>query len=430
MKAMPALSAPDVAPRTGQGARKVADGDRAGRGTDFTRELRKREEPDRQAQVPDRPAEGGKATRPAGPDTGTEEPAPLPDPELSARLAGAEGLPGFGTARRGRRTDRQGDAPSDVLPRMEMPEGAAAVADLSRLPSQAVPAAMARGGKTEGNVGPAAEPVLSVDALLPEAADPTDAATGEMPDSALPGGLRPEAADAPGGRGRIRHAREMRVEPAGGEERMSVKVVSVSTERHLEPVGTTAPGGREGMWRGAAAQVLAALDEGLVPRALAGLDGARTGGPKVIRNLEIQLHPASLGTVTARLTISGGNMEITISVPDRRLADQMERGLDQLVRRIRARDHGSGQTVVHLVTEPQQNQTVDRFQQQLPGQPATDGRSAFGGQAREGAPGGGHGGRDGHGGAHAHDGGGAGHEGMRETDGTGRAARRGGLLYL
>jgi len=104
---------------------------------------------------------------------------------------------------------------------------------------------------------------------------------------------------------------------------MSVKVVSTSVERHLEPAATVSPGGREGMWRGAAAQVLRALDEGLLPHALAGLDGARSGGPKVIRNLEIQLHPASLGTVSARLTITGGNMEITISVPDRRLAEGM-----------------------------------------------------------------------------------------------------------
>ena len=424
MKPMPALSAPDIAPRTGRSARKVVDGGEE-RGTDFTRELRKREEPDRRAQATGSPAKDGKDVRTGGPNAGCEDSAPLRDPEISARLAGSEGLAGFETGRRGKDTEWQGEISPDALPRMEMPEGAAAVVDLSRLPAQVVPPITARNGKGEGK--PVTPLSRSIDGMVPEAAEMTDAVADDMPDPALPEGFgKTEAID---GRGRPRHLREMRVEPAGGEERMSVKVVSASVERHLEPAATVSPGGREGVWRGAAAQVLRALDEGLLPHALAGLDGARTGGPKVIRNLEIQLHPASLGTVTARLTITNGNMEITISVPDRRLADQMERGLDQLVRRIRARDHGSGQTVVHLVTEPQ-NQTVDRFQQQLPGQTVADGRSAFGGQTREGMPGGGHGGRGGHGSAHAHDGGGAGHDGMPNPDGTGRAARRDGLLYL
>jgi len=426
MKAMPVPSAPDAVPRTVQSARKVADGEGEERGTDFTLELRKRGEPDRRAQATGSPAKDGKDVRPGDPNAGCEDPALLPDPELSARLAGGEGLAGVEIVRREKDTGRQGETSPEALSRLEMPEGAAAVADFSRLPAQVVPPISARNGKGEGK--PVTPSVSFIDGMLPETTEVADAETGDMLDPALSEGSgKTEAVD---GRGRLRHFREMRVEPAGGEERMSVKVVSASVERHLEPAATVSPGGREGMWRGAAAQVLRALDERLLPHALAGLDGVRTGSPKVIRNLEIQLHPASLGTVTARLTITNGNMEITISVPDRRLADQMERGLDQLVRRIRARDHGAGQTVVHLITEPQ-NQAVDRFQQQLPGQPATDGRSAFGEQAREGTPDGGHGGQGGRdGNAHAHDGGGAGHDGMPNPDGAGRAARRDGLLYL
>ncbi len=424
MKAMPALSAPDVVPRTpGQGARKAADGENEGRGADFTWELRKREEPERRTQPPGNSGKDGKDIRPGGPHSGCEDPASLPDPELSARLPGAEGLTGFDPVRRGKRMEGRDETAADAMPCKEIPEGAAVVADLSRLQAQVVPPPKMHNGKGEGK--PVTLPVRFIEGMLPEATGLGDAATGDMPDSTLlEGAGGTEAIE--GGR-RLHHLREMSVEPAGGEERMSMKVVSTSVERHLEPAATVSPGGREGMWRGAAAQVLRALDEGLLPHALAGLDGARSGGPKVIRNLEIQLHPASLGTVTARLTITGGNMEITISVPDRRLADQMERGLDQLVRRIRAHDHGAGQTVVHLVTEAQ-NQTADRFQQQLPGHPAADGRSTFGGQAREGASGGGHGG--GGGGAHADDGGGAGHDGIPKSDGAGRAARRDGLLYL
>ncbi len=428
MKAMPALFAPDVAPRTNPGDRKIADGESGRQETGFTRELRKRENPERQIRASGEPVKDGKESRGTGGGMKMEGAPSLPDPELSARPDAAGDLYASGHVRRGRPMGRQGDTPAETLPDMdaEMSKGIIPAVELSSLPLQAAPlVAGTRIGKVEGGAMPETDPVLSIDGLLPDAG----AEAEETMDSALAGELRTGRTEVADGRGRLRHAREMmRLETVGGEERMPMKVVSASVERHLEPAGTLIPGGREGLWRGAAAQVLAALDEGLVPHALAGLDGTRTGGPKVIRNLEIQLHPASLGTVTARLTITGGNMEITISVPDRRLADQMERGLDQLVRRIRARDHGSGQTVVHLVTEPQ-NQPLDRLQQQLPGQPAADGRPAFGGHAREQATGG-HDGRGGHGSADAHAEGGTGHDGMRDPDGAGHGGRRGGVLYL
>ncbi len=429
MKAMPALFSPDATPRAGQGPRKVADGESGRQGTDFTRELRKQENPDRQARASGGPVQDGTASRIAEKDMKMEGASSFRNPELSAELTGAGDLSESGNARHERRGIRQGDAPADALPHMDldMPEEVIAAAGHAGIsPQVALPVAGAHGGKAEKNGMRTTASVIAVDGLLPEA----DAPAGDVTDSPLPEGLHAERAEVPVGRERLRLVRKMvRLEPAGDEARTPVKVVSVSAERHLEPAGTLVPGGREGMWRGAAAQVLAALDEGLMPHALAGLDGVRTGGPKVMRNLEIQLHPASLGTVTARLAIVGGNMEITISVPDRRLADQMERGLDQLVRRIRARDHGSGHTVVHLVTEPQ-SQNVDRLQQQMPGYAAADGRPAFGGQTREGTPGGGHGGKEGHGSAHAHDEGGAGHDGMGDADGIGRTARHGGLLYL
>ncbi len=432
MKTMSALSATEIAPRTEQSSRKVADEESEKRGMDFAQVLQKRERPGKRAPAVEEKTTTDKMAASGARDVKGETTPSLTDPEVSTLIAGAEKMPGLSASRRERHAERKGE---DSLANPGMPVESIDPALAAPLFRQVAMAATTQAGNAEGNVAPVVNGRLPLSAeIRPETDDAADVldtvdATGDKAEPSLPEEPRKGDMEIVPGKGRLRNARKMPIEPAGNEERMPVKVVSVSTERHLEPVGTTAPGGRDGMWRGAAAQVLRALDEGLVPQALAGLDGARGGGPKVIRNLEIQLHPASLGTVTARLTITGGNLEITISVPDRRLADQMERGLDQLVRRLRARDHGSGRTVIHLVTEPQ-NQILDRFQQQLPGQPAADGRPSPGAQAREDAPGGGHGGQGGHGGAQAHDGRGRGHENTQDAESVRRAARRGGLLYL
>ncbi len=435
MKAMPALPATDVAPRTGQTARKVADGESGKHESDFTQVLRKRENSERSA--PGRTEKGtgdDSAAAPAGLVKGNVKGnggAFVAEAGFSTPMMGSGEVATPGTPVRRRHAERQGETPSDSPSPIGMQEGTAAPTGLlSGLPQQVVPTAVSRqgeGAERNGTPETNVRSALSVDA----AREPGEMADtgGEMAVSSPSGEKEMEHAQSMLRKNSAQDGGKMRIELPSGDDRMPVKVVSVSVERHLEPVNAAAPGGRDGMWQSAAAQVLRALDEGLLPQALTGLDGAGPGGPKLVRNLEIQLHPASLGTVTARLTINGGNMEITISVPDRRLADQMERGLDQLVRRIRAHDHGNGQTVVHLVTEPQHH-GVDRLQQQMPGQPASDGRSSFGAQTREGAPGGGHGGRDGHGGAQSHDGRGGSHDGARNPESVRRAARRDGLLYL
>ncbi len=228
---------------------------------------------------------------------------------------------------------------------------------------------------------------------------------------------------------RLRQARDVRAEAAPVEERMPFKVVSLSTTRYMEPAGMAQMNGRDGTWSGAAAQVLQAVEENMMPGSLAAALGKGAAAPKVVRNLEIQLHPASLGTVTARLAIDNGKMEITISVPDGRLAEEMKRGLDHLVRRIRTREHAGAQVTVHVVSEAQ-NQVAERFHQQMPGPSQPDNRQLPSGHAREGASGGNHGGQPEHGGAQAGDRRRAGHERAADPDDIHRSARNGGLLYL
>ena len=428
MKAMPAQPAADAASVPGRSARKVADGRDGRSGTDFTQVLRRQEDPGKRPPAAAGETDTGRNAAPPAENAKGRGTPSVADPAFSITLDGAGELPVAEISAHGRRMAERKEKGTDFPLSIGFAEEMAVPASLSAPPQQTVPAAMMR------NAGAAAREARVVDGRslppLEGMADADGAAVADaLPEISPDAEMRMDHAETALRRGRPHEGRGLGTDSFSGDERMPMKVVSVSSERHLEPAGTSPAGARDGMWRGAAAQVLRALDEGLVPQALSGLDGGRSGGPKVIRNLEIQLHPASLGTVTARLSISGGDMEITISVPDRRLADQMERGLDQLVRRIRARDHGSGRTVVHLVTEPQ-NQLGDRFQPQPQGQPVADGRSSFGAQTREGGASGGHAGREGHASAQAHDGGGAGDDGTRNSEAVRRAARRDGLLYL
>ncbi|GEM_PF-4593709 len=99
----------------------------------------------------------------------------------------------------------------------------------------------------------------------------------------------------------------------------------------------------------AARQVLQALQDGNLLR---GLATTAATGASAVRRLQIQLQPASLGTVTAQLSLVGGRLEISIRVPDQRIAEHLRQGLDQFLQRLRTHDEAMARAHVQLVVDP------------------------------------------------------------------------------
>ncbi len=157
-----------------------------------------------------------------------------------------------------------------------------------------------------------------------------------------------------GGAGLVRQMLLKDGAPQGGAmQEMPVQVVQGSRQQFLPPLVAMSANGAEGgqgAWSGASRQVLQAIqDEGMA--ALLSSTGMRQPGAKVVQKLEIQLHPASLGTVNAQLSLSGGRLQIDIRVPDQRMVEHLREGIEQLERRIRAQDAGVAQAVVRVVVD-------------------------------------------------------------------------------
>ena len=133
------------------------------------------------------------------------------------------------------------------------------------------------------------------------------------------------------------------------------KDIAIMQQKHLPPVAAPVVREPASVLQGASRQLMQALQDALPAAAGGVMQGPLSGAGKVVRNLEIHLHPAHLGPVMARLAIHGADLEVTITIADKRLADHMRHGLDQLVRRLRAHDHVNGQTIVRIIADPAMN---------------------------------------------------------------------------
>jgi len=134
--------------------------------------------------------------------------------------------------------------------------------------------------------------------------------------------------------------------PAMADDGM--RMTPVARRRFLPPAGVAAGAVADKGGKRVAEQVLRPLRT-LLTR---GMGQKAAGGGKVVRDIEIQLHPASLGTVAARLVQSGDRLEVTLTVAEGRAADQVREDLADLTRRIRARVHGVEHVRMHVLIDP------------------------------------------------------------------------------
>ncbi len=226
---------------------------------------------------------------------------------------------------------------------------------------------------------------------------------------------------------------------AGGKvveqaQEVRLKVEAGGQERHLAPPAGSG-GGSVSAGAGAAAAAPEAMAAEAARRALdilaerLGMAGGRRpaagaqagGGAKVLRNLEIRLHPASLGTVTARLSSGEEGLRIVLVAPSRSIAKEMEKGLEELAGRIRAHHEAAGGRI-HIQVETQPS---------APDRGAAGGHPGGGEAAQQGAAAHGQG-AGGHSRAMR---GGSANDGSRETAhgpdrGVPSGAGRDGVLYL
>ncbi|WP_038036688.1 flagellar hook-length control protein FliK [Thermopetrobacter sp. TC1] len=102
---------------------------------------------------------------------------------------------------------------------------------------------------------------------------------------------------------------------------------------------------------------------------LTGAHGQTGHAVTVNRHLHIQLKPEHLGTVSARLTLQQGVLEIRITLPDSAWAERVRRDAEDLARRIITREgHAGGmrQVQVHIGVDPALA-VVSRQDAQMPG---------------------------------------------------------------
>ena len=248
------------------------------------------------------------------------------------------------------------------------------------------------------------------DEAVPVDADPD--AVSSMPDELVTGtpkggdrsALHPDAFLAGAGEGRGR-----RLEASTGNGRLAdvlrdvkLQVEDAGQSRHFAPPRTvdaaavaTAAVDDTGAIEVNAGRIRDAILQGLSD--LTGAHGQTGHAVTVNRHLHIQLKPEHLGTVSARLTLQQGVLEIRITLPDSAWAERVRRDAEDLARRIITREgHAGGmrQVQVHIGVDPALA-VVSRQDAQMPapGQssshhPGTEtsagqGQGAFNGQGQD-----------------------------------------------
>ena len=216
--------------------------------------------------------------------------------------------------------------------------------------------------------------------------------------------LHPDAFLAGAGEGRGR-----RLEASAGNGRLAdvmrdvkLQVEDAGQSRHFAPPRAldaaaviTAAVDDAGAIEANAGRIRDALLQGLSD--LTGAHGQTGHAVTVNRHLHIQLKPEHLGTVSARLTLQQGVLEIRITLPDSAWAERVRRDAEDLARRIITRKgHASGmrQVQVHIGVDPALA-VVSRQDAQMPGpgqspshHPGTEtsagqGQGAFNGQGQD-----------------------------------------------
>ncbi len=220
------------------------------------------------------------------------------------------------------------------------------------------------------------------DEAAPVDADPD--ALSSMPDKLVTGtpkgdnrsALHPDAFLTGAGEGRGR-----RLEASAGNGRLAdvlrdvkLQVEDAGQSRHFAPPRTvdaaavaTVAVDDAGAIEANAGRIRDALLQGLSD--LTGAHGQTGHAVTVNRHLHIQLKPEHLGTVSARLTLQQGVLEIRITLPDSAWAERVRRDAEDLARRIITREgHAGGmrQVQVHIGVDPALA-VVSRQDAQMPG---------------------------------------------------------------
>jgi len=162
------------------------------------------------------------------------------------------------------------------------------------------------------------------------AADRQAATPARTGDAAAERPQRPAAAQPDTGRAADSRAQPLAQQAAdGAQPRVNVLGFSAAVAPAAPaPLGPTAAGlvatiEAEPAWRAAAAEAAAAT-------------GQRGQAPGTVSTLRIQLHPAELGMVTARLTATGSQLEIEIRVESNDARQRLANDSDAILKALRA----------------------------------------------------------------------------------------------
>ncbi len=237
-----------------------------------------------------------------------------------------------------------------------------------------------KGWRGRGMAGGHGAPALGISTTSPQDGLPQDSPRGVAKGRRI----LPE-----GGMERSRQGMELPPEGVKG-----FQLLSRMQYTHMPPpqpvAWTLPPMFAAGVAAGAARQVLQALRAPLADSLQAMMSPFAGSGPKVVRQVRIQLQPAHLGTVMAQLSLSGGRLEVSIRVPEQHLVERLRRGVEQLLQRLHASEH-TARAVVHIVADPAMSGLPQRPPQAAGWQqPAGGMEQSMAGFSRQGDAGAGH----------------------------------------